>query len=65
MNDNESSRKAILFDMVGVLLFKNADFQTDKEIESVESLFNYVDDTKLILDIKTQLHYTEEKQELG
>jgi len=47
--------------MVGVLLFRNPDFQTDKEIESVESLFNHVDDTILIEDIKAQLHYTNEE----
>jgi len=51
--------KAILFDMVGVLVFKKEDYspKTSDEInaENIEKLFNHIDDNKLILDIKQNL----------
>lgn len=51
--------KAILFDMVGVLVFKKKDYvpKTPDEIntENIEKLFNHIDDNKLILDIKQNL----------
>ena len=56
--------KAILFDMVGVLVFKKGDYitQTDDEMntENIERLFNHVDDKKLIKDIKEQLGLTDD-----
>jgi len=57
--------KAILFDMVGVLVFKKDDYtpQTSDEIntENIERLFNHVDDKKLIKDIKEQLELTDDE----
>lgn len=51
--------KAILFDMVGVLVFKKENYsaKTPDEIntENIEKLFNHIDDNKLILDIKQNL----------
>ncbi len=51
--------KAILFDMVGVLVFKRKDYvpKTPDEInaEDIEKLFNHLDDNRLILDIKQNL----------
>ena len=56
--------KAILFDMVGVLVFKKGDYipQTADEMntENIERLFNHVDDKKLIKDIKEQLGLTDD-----
>ena len=40
--------KAVLFDMVGVLVFKKANYlaqtQDEKNAEDIESLFNHIDD---------------------
>jgi putative hydrolase of the HAD superfamily len=51
--------KAILFDMVGVLIFKKENYsaKTQDEInaENIEKLFNHLDDNKLILNIKQNL----------
>jgi putative hydrolase of the HAD superfamily len=51
--------KAILFDMVGVLVFKKKNYsaKTQDEInaENIEKLFNHLDDNKLILDIRQNL----------
>lgn len=51
--------KAILFDMVGVLVFKKEDCvpKTREEIdaENIEKLFNHLDDQKLLSDIKNNL----------
>jgi epoxide hydrolase-like predicted phosphatase len=51
--------KAILFDMVGVLIFKKTDFVTttpdEINTENIEKLFNHLDDNKLISDIKEKL----------
>lgn len=51
--------KAILFDMVGVLVFRKKDFYTktsdDKNAEEIEKLFNHIDDEKLYIDIKSKL----------
>ena len=57
--------KAILFDMVGVLVFKKRDYvpKTSDEIntENIEGLFNHIDDKKLIKDIKEQLKLTDDE----
>lgn len=57
--------KAILFDMVGVLVFKKVDYtpKTEDEMntENIERLFNHVDDKKLIKDIKEQLELTDKE----
>lgn len=51
--------KAILFDMVGVLLFAKKGYipKTKAEINasSIEKLYNHTDDKKLLEDIKTNL----------
>ena len=48
--------KAILFDMVGVLVFKKpgcvAKTQEEINAENIEKLFNHLDDNKLIKDVK-------------
>lgn len=55
--------KAILFDMVGVLIFKKDDYsaKTIDEInaENIEKLFNHLDDKKLISDIQNKLKLSE------
>lgn len=57
--------KAILFDLVGVLVFKKNDYvpasQNEINASQIEKLFNHVDDKKLIDDIKTQLNLTDEE----
>lgn len=51
--------KAILFDMVGVLVFKKENYsaktQGEVNAENIEKLFNHLDDNRLILDIKQNL----------
>lgn len=51
--------KAILFDMVGVLIFKKSDYVpiTDDELNAsnIEKLYNHIDDQKLLEDIKQKL----------
>jgi FMN phosphatase YigB (HAD superfamily) len=55
--------KAILFDMVGVLVFKKENYveKTKDEIitENIEKLFNHLDDNKLIKDVKEKLKLTD------
>jgi len=55
--------RAILFDMVGVLLFKKKGYipKTKEELnaEKIEKLYNNVDDKKLLLDIKSKLGLTD------
>lgn len=55
--------KAILFDMVGVLLFVKKNFSpiTEDEINAsnIESLYNHTDDKKLLADIKNKLDLNE------
>ena len=57
--------RAILFDMVGVLLFKKKGFipKTKEELnaEKIEQLYNNVDDKKLLLDIKSKLGLTDKE----
>lgn len=59
--------KAILFDMVGVLVFKKENYipKTIDEIntENIEKLFNHVDDAKLIKDIKEKLRLRDDEIE--
>jgi len=59
--------KAILFDMVGVLVFKKEKFtlsSTDEiNAQNIEGLFNHIDDEKLLKDIKEKLKLSEEEIE--
>ncbi len=54
--------QAIIFDMVGVLLFKKINYtpKTKKEInaEKIEKLYNHLDDKKLLLDLKEKAGLT-------
>ncbi len=56
------SIQAIIFDMVGVLLFKKINYtpKTKKEInaEKIEKLYNHIDDKKLLLDLKEKAGLT-------
>ena len=55
--------KAILFDMVGVLIFKKRNYfpkiKNQLNAEKIEKLYNHVDDEKLLLDIKEKLGLTD------
>jgi len=57
--------KAILFDMVGVLIFKKDGYipKTVDEFNAlkIEKLYNHVDDQKLLKDIKQKLHLSDKK----
>jgi epoxide hydrolase-like predicted phosphatase len=57
--------RAILFDMVGVLLFKKKGYspKTKEELnaEEIEKLYNNVDDKKLLADIKNKLGLSDEE----
>lgn len=57
--------KAILFDMVGVLVFKKDNYipetTDEKNAENIEKLFNHVDDQKLLMDIKEQLKLSDDE----
>ncbi len=59
------SIEAIIFDMVGVLLFKKIDYtpKTKKEInaEKIEKLYNHLDDRKLLLDLKEKAGLTDKE----
>lgn len=54
--------QAIIFDMVGVLLFKKVNYipKTKKQInaEKIEKLYNHLDDKKLLLDLKEKAGLT-------
>lgn len=54
--------QAIIFDMVGVLLFKRENYtpKSKKEInaEKIEKLYNHLDDKKLLLDLKEKAGLT-------
>ena len=53
---------AVLFDMVGVLLFKKGGYapRTEEQLnaEEIEKLYNHIDDKRLIKDIKEKLRLT-------
>lgn len=55
--------KAILFDLVGVLVFKKEGYipTTPDEInaQNIEGLFNHTDDTKLLKDIKDKFNLSD------
>lgn len=55
--------KAILFDMVGVLVFKKSNYtpksKDELNTEEIEKLYNHIDDKKLINDIKENLRLTD------
>lgn len=57
--------KAILFDMVGVLLFKKDGYApvTDDQINAlnIEKLYNHIDDQKLLDDIKQKLQLSDDQ----
>jgi putative hydrolase of the HAD superfamily len=57
--------KAILFDMVGALLFKKKGYipKTKAELnaEKIEKLYNHVDDKKLLADIKSKLELSDKE----
>ncbi|MDO8515134.1 MAG: HAD-IA family hydrolase [bacterium] len=57
--------KAILFDMVGVLIFRKEGFtpKTEDEINAlnIEKLYNHVDDQKLLDDIKQNLNLNDDQ----
>ena len=59
--------KAVLFDMVGVLLFVKPDFSptTEEEINAyhIEKLYNHTDDKKLLNDIRAHLKLKSEDLE--
>ncbi len=59
--------RAILFDMVGVLVFKKDGYspKTPDEVnaQSIENLFNHLDDEKLFQDIKEKLKLSVEEVE--
>jgi putative hydrolase of the HAD superfamily len=63
MRNNEI--RAILFDMVGVLLFKKKGYilKTKEELnaEKIEKLYNNVDDKKLLFDIKSKLGLSDDE----
>jgi putative hydrolase of the HAD superfamily len=54
--------KAILFDLVGVLVFKRRNYfpKSKKQLnaEKIEKLYNHLSDEKLLLDIKEKLGLT-------
>jgi len=55
--------KAIIFDMVGVLLFVKKNYsplsQDEINASNIESLYNHTDDKKLLADIKDKLNLDE------
>ena len=57
--------QVIIFDMVGVLLFKKMNYtlKTKREInaEKIEKLYNHLDDKKLLLDLKLKVGLTTKK----
>jgi len=54
--------RAIIFDLVGVLVFKNENYisKTKEQLnaEKIEKLYNHLDDRKLLSDIKEKLGLT-------
>jgi len=54
--------QAVLFDMVGVLLFEKRNYfprnKNQLNAEKIEKLYNHIDDKKLLLDIKKKLGLT-------
>ena len=62
MNLKNNKIKAILFDMVGVLVFKKRNYfpKSKKQLnaEKIEKLYNHIDDKKLLSDIKEKLGLT-------
>ncbi len=67
MSKSRKTYKAILFDMVGVLIFKKPSYlaSTEDQInaDKIEKLYNHVDDQKLLADIKTNLNLKNEELE--
>ncbi len=66
MQLNENNKiKAILFDMVGVLLVKKKNYtpKTKNELNArrIEKLYNHVDDEKLLSEVRSKLNLTKEE----
>lgn len=61
----KSNITSILFDMVGVLLFKRKGYSSNSKsqinAEKIERLYNHTDDKKLISDIKEKLKLSDKK----
>ncbi|MBU2632855.1 HAD-IA family hydrolase [Patescibacteria group bacterium] len=59
--------KAIIFDLVGVLVFKKEGFIPisieQENAQNIENLFNHIDDEKLLKDIKEKLKLTNKEIE--
>jgi putative hydrolase of the HAD superfamily len=57
--------RAILFDLVGVLVFLKDGYipktKNERNAADIENLFNHVDDGKLIADIKSTFHLRDEE----
>ena len=65
MKLKNNNTQAILFDMVGVLLFKKEQYKpkTNAELsaEKIEKLYNNIDDKKLLKDIRKKLGLTDKE----
>jgi len=64
MKNSKKIIKAILFDMVGVLIFKKLNYSASSKDEinadKIEKLYNHIDDQKLLADVKENLDLKEE-----
>ena len=62
LKTTNNNARAILFDMVGVLLFKKRNYtpksKEELNAERIEKLYNYLDDEKLLLDLKERAGLT-------
>jgi len=62
MKSKNNKIQAILFDMVGVIIFKKRNYfpkSTEQlNAEKIEKLYNHINDKKLLLDIKEKLGLT-------
>ena len=69
MKEKVNKIRAILFDMVGVLIFKKKNyFPENKEqlnAERIEKLYNHTDDKKLLLDLKEKLGLTKKEIDMA
>ncbi|MCX6764171.1 MAG: HAD-IA family hydrolase [Candidatus Nealsonbacteria bacterium] len=64
---NMSNIQAIIFDLVGVLVFKRRDYVPESKeqlsADKIEKLYNHLDDKKLLFDIKEKLGLADEEIE--
>lgn len=67
MSKSKKTFNTILFDMVGVLVFKKPDYlaSTEDQInaDKIEKLYNHIDDQKLLANIKANLNLKSEELE--